>query len=389
MRSWLEAGRRTAAPRQNPAAAGVQGGHRLDLLLDAHAAWQSLRADLRSARICIDIELYMLVEDAVGKAFVADLLDAVQRGVRVRMLLDAVGSMGLSLATRLAMQRTGVALRVYRPPSRNWPLERWIHRDHRKIVLVDGHIGYVLGMNVAREYFALTPGAATWADAGVRVEGPLIAQLIDAFEASWADGQGQTHDVALATPPPSTAGTGLARAVFNDGPGHADVHRRYLRAIRAATQRVWLAHSYFLPSRRMDRALRQAARRGVDVRVLVPDLRVGDVMAVALAADHAVGRLLAAGVRVFALQDRMMHAKFAVVDQNWWTLGSANLDHLSRTFNLESNILGSGLTEVELLAAYFDRMATEALESTWETWRHRPIWRRWLARGLWQFRAWL
>lgn len=375
------------------AAAGVQAGHRIDLLLDAHEAWQTLRSDLDRARNSLDIELYMLIEDAVGQAFIDALAAAVQRGVRVRLILDAIGSMRLSTARRLELVRAGVELHVYHAPWLHRPWTRWTHRDHRKTVLIDGRVGYVLGMNMAVQYFSLRPGGRTWADAGVRVVGPLVAQLVEAFEASWRDAHAEQDTLsAQPNPPPDAmlhAGTGKATAVFNGGLGHADVHRRYLHAIRSARQRVWLAHSYFLPTGRLQRALCQAARRGVDVRVLVPDLWQNDILAVSLAVDHTVGKLLARGVRVFAFEKRMMHAKFAVVDGVWWTLGSANLDELSRSCNLETNIVGVGETEARELAGYFEHLLTEARELTYEAWRRRPWWQRAVAHGAWHLRAWL
>lgn len=386
--------RRSLGSSLRAASAGVTAGHRIDLLLDPHEAWQTLHADLNAATSSLDIELYMLGEDSVGHAFIQALVQAVQRGVRVRLVLDAIGSMRLPLARRLELIRAGVDLRLYHPPWLRRPWSRWTHRDHRKTVLVDARIGYVLGMNMAREYFALIPGLRTWADAGARIEGPLVAQLVEAFETSWREGRlDQDEPPPLPNPardePPDATGTGRAIAVFNGGLGRAEVHRRYLHAIRSARHRVWLAHSYFLPTRSLQRALCQAVRRGVDVRVLVPDLRRNDVLAVSLASDHGLGKLMTRGVRVFAFETRMMHAKFAVVDDAWWTLGSANLDELSRTCNLEANVVGVGTTEAEQLAAYFDLLTAEASELTYDDWKRRPWWRKALANGAWHLRNWL
>ncbi len=375
------------------AAAGVQAGHRLDLLFDSHDAWRILQADLERAIHSLDIEMYMLVEDSVGQAFIAALVTAVRRGVRVRLVLDAIGSMRLPMDRRLEIIRAGVELRLYHAPLLHRPWTRWTHRDHRKTVLVDGRVGFVLGMNMGREYFALGPGGLTWADAGVRVDGPLVGQLIEAFESSWQEARSEQDNLPALPNPPRIAtlhaGIGKATAVFNGGLGRAEVHRRYLYAIRSARQRIWLAHSYFLPTARLQRALCQAARRGVDVRVLVPDLWQNDILAVSLAVDHAVGKLLARGVRVFAFEKRMMHAKFAVVDDVWWTLGSANLDELSRSCNLETNVVGMGETEATQLAGYFDQLLVETRELTFESWRRRPWWQKAVAHGAWHLRAWL
>jgi len=445
----------------------MRAGHTLDLLLDPHAAWQQLRAALAAARHTIDIELYFLAEDAVGAAFVDDLIAAAGRGVRVRLVLDAVGSVRLAVATRRRLVQNGVELRLYHasglpalpdqvlfvghcvsavvrldraklsgllaplaPGQWLGRRQRWGGRNHRKVVLVDSSVGFVLGMNVSAQYFAVDPTSPTWADAGVRVEGPLVDQLLAAFVQSWSEARdprspGDVHPpstTALPPPPPrrdraalreasvaaaavaaahgdeaalaevaqaSAAPGCLATVALNGGQGRCEVHSRYIRAIRGAKQRVWLAHSYFLPNLGLQRALCQAARRGVDVRVLMPAINQGDIKMVSLAMDHAVGRLLDRGVRVFLMDRRMLHAKFAVVDEDWWTIGSANLDGLSRLHNLETNVVGVGAAEARPLAEYFDRLGAEARELTLESWRHRPWWQKLLGRSAWTVRAYL
>lgn len=372
----------------------MQPGHRFALLLDPHGAWEAVRTDLAEARHHIDIELYMLAEDAVGDAFILELARACARGVQVRLLLDGIGTLGGRPRLLARLRAVGVRVSVYHPLALRGGLQRFVGRNHRKTLIIDGRIAHVMGMNMGCRYYALHPHAPTWADAGVRVEGPLVSRLSEAFGESWTEGTRDSGSHAPVPPAedspdlPLAAGEGLATAVFNGGGlDRADVHRRYLHAIRVAAQRVWLAHSYFLPPLRVQRALCQAARRGADVRILVPAIRQSDVPVVSLAVDHALGRLLARGVRVFLMTSRMMHGKFAVVDDEWWTVGSANLDRLSGTCALETNVVGVGSLQARELSTYFESLCAEATELTWNAWKRRPFWRKWLGRVAWRLRS--
>lgn len=359
-------------------------GHTLSLFTDPHLTWTALLADLDAAHHAITIELYLLRDDAVGQAFTVALFRAVARGVVVRLTLDGVGSLGLSGRLEQALLAGGVHLRWFNRLGFRLPLRRWTRRNHHKVFVIDGHIAWIQGMNLTTEYYALAPqegrAAHCWADAAMRAQGPLVA----------------VASTKLQAPKPRTPAhpglpTGaLATAVFNrGGPRFAEAHRRYLQAARLALESISLAQAYFLPELALVHALGAAAAGGLTVRVVVPSLSKGDVVAVSLASMHAIGQLLQQGVRVFEMQDRMLHAKFGIVDGVWWTLGSANLDPLSRQRNREANVAGVGEHEARELTAYFDQLCAESRELTHEDWLKRPLWLRVLGRLAWTFRAFL
>ncbi len=373
---------RPRLPRRHALDAGMSPGHELALFTDPHLAWAALLTDLDAAKQAITIDLYMLRDDEVGQAFEAALSRAVARGVAVRLTLDGVGSLGLSRRLELALLAGGVRLRWFNRLGFRLALKRWTQRNHHKVFVIDGRIAWVQGMNVTTEYYALTPpqghGARHWADAAMRARGPLVAVAAAKLRAP-----------KPASPDLTDLATGAtATAAFNRGGlHHAEAHRRYLQAALLARESIYLAQAYFLPELALVHALVKAAEAGLTVRVVIPSLPKGDVVAVSLASMHAIGRLLRRGVRVFEMQDRMMHAKFGIVDGVWWTLGSANLDPLSRQRNKEANVAGVGETEAQALTAYFEQLCSESRELTHADWLERPLWLRVLGRLAWAFRA--
>lgn len=364
---------------------GMRAGHRIGLLTDPYQAWTRLQADLRAARTTIAIELYMLMPDEVGNAFADELALACGRGVSVRLMLDSLGSMDLTDELLLRMNEAGVETQFYGPLHLSEPWSRWARRNHRKVFMIDDRVVHVTGMNVSADYFALKPGTPSWADVGVRVEGPLVLDVAAELARHWrqgrrksrADRRSETLRLQSAKEPQHTRT--LATVAFNHGRiRQANVSRRYLQAVRAARESILLAQSYFLPERALERALVKAAKAGRDVRIVLPALSTSDVKIVALASTHALGRLLRAGVRVYFSEHRMIHAKFGVVDGKWWTVGSANLDPLSHQRNLEANVVGIGEQQARVLRRYFDELCLDARLLTAEAWRKRPLWQRFL-----------
>lgn len=358
-------------------------GHRVRFLTDGHKAWQVLLHDLDAARATIDVQLYMLVADAVGEAFVEALVRASSRGVAVRLMIDGVGSMeilGHPLLDRL--EAAGVQVHVFGPIRLSVPWRRWMRRNHRKVAVLDDAVAHVSGMNVSKHYYALERKDATWADAGVRLQGPVVAEVAAQLQQDWPGRRLRP----LKRHEPFEDGS-LVAVAFNRGLArNADANRRYLQAVRSARKSISIAQAYFLPERGLMRALVRAAKRGVEVRVLIPALSSSDVLVVSLATDFAVGRLLAAGVRVATVEARMLHAKLAIVDGHWWTVGSANLDPLSRQRNLEANAVGLGQAESRVLVRWFEEMWREARETTHDAWQHRPLWQKAMGALLWLFR---
>lgn len=375
--------------RQHALDAGMQPGHHVQMLADAFQAWQVLVGDLEAAQHAISAEVYLMADDAVGQAFAQALERARQRGVVVRIVLDGLGSFSLSVAMLDRLRAVGVEVKVFAGLRPTQPWHHFARRNHRKVFVIDDHIAHVGGRNLSRDYYALSPTDPTWTDLTVRVEGPLVADISRALRAGWTSRRQRSGAIRPRPGRPISAGC-VATAALNHGHIRgAEASRRYLQAARAARHSLLLAQSYFVPEIAMRRAIRQAALRGVDVRILVPDLAVMDVAIVSLASMHALGGLLGSGVRVFLAQQRMMHAKFGVVDGHWWTAGSDNLDPLSRQRNLEANIVGLGASEATQLTQYFETLCAGSVELTLATWHARPWWQKLLGAVAWAFRAFL
>lgn len=414
--------RRAPPPSLAQIPRGMQPGHRLQWLADPSQAWQALLAALAQARRSIDIQLYMLQDDAFGRAFTAALVQARQRGVAVRLMLDGFGSIDLPDSALTELLGAGAELRVFRPIWLSVPggvaalWHHWMRRNHRKVFIFDGESAIVTGRNVGAHYYGSDP-AETWLDLGVWVHGPVVKRLSAALQRDWADRQRRTgRMIALRQHVAKLLGSPIARAEARSlGHGHAPrsaaqpqsvangpavgallnlgqrraahANRAYLQAVRAARHAIWLAHSYFLPERALQRALVAAARRGVRVVVLLPDPAVSDVKVVALASLHGLPKLLAAGVEVYFVGPTMLHAKVGVVDGQWWTLGSANLDPLSRQHNLEANLAGLGQAEAGRLVELLDQWRQQSQRWTLQHHLQRPVWQRLIGWWLWKFRA--
>lgn len=335
---------------------------------DPHAAWLALAADLAAATVSIHLQLYMLRDDAAGHRFLDLLAAAARRGVDVQLKLDAVGSWGLSASVLQPARAAGVHIAPVRG-LRRWRL--WLRRNHRKLIVIDGRLAWVGGRNVTRDDIALAPEDATWLDLSARVEGPFVRQA---------------EQLLLFRPRRVTPSAGAQPGLWAGLVTNRAVYTRYCQAVQAARRSVWLANAYFLPQRTLARALRKAAKAGLDVRVLMPGPQVGDVPLVAWASLFGVHVLLRHGVRVFLRDDRMLHAKMAVVDGRWWTLGSANLDPISQQRNLEANIVAVGGPQAHQLAAWFERHCCDATELTLAAWHRLPWHQRLLGWLFWQLR---
>lgn len=359
----------------------MRADHDVRVLADPHDAWQVLLSDIAHAKVSILIELYMLVDDVAGRIFVAALGQAVARGVDVRMTLDAVGALD-EVGTLLdELTHLGVKWRVFHPVNSKTPWKHWLRRNHRKLIVVDEHIAHVGGRNVGEKYYALAPGLPVWIDLSARVQGPSVTQMAAVLRSHW-------RKVARVKEVPATTGPALVTHAFNlGGPRRAFANRRMVQAVRSAEQSIHVVQAYFLPNWALQRALVSAARRGVDVRVIVPNLASSDVPIVALGSEHGVGRLLKRGVRVFALRTGVLHAKFMVIDGRWWTIGSANMDPLSRLRNLEANVVGIGTAEAQEVEALFGQIARNADELSWQEWQRRPFMRRAAGAILWRLRG--
>lgn len=312
-----------------------------------------------SAEREVVLETFILFEDKVGKELHAALLKAAARGVQVDVTIDGFGSPDLSHEFISTLTQAGVRVHVFDPST---PVLGWrtnvLRRMHRKIVVVDGKRAFVGGINYSADHLA-DFGPQAKQDYSVEIEGPIVTIIHDFVRRALAAGQRNAQGPGAAAPWQDRfpgrwqrmPGDSLAASVTNGIAGEAgaifvtrdnrkhtnDIERHYRIAIRAARDRVIIANAYFFPGYRLIKEMRRAARRGVDVRLILqgePDMPI-----VKTAASMLYHHLIKAGVRIYEYCERPLHGKVAVSDGEWATVGSSNLDPLSLSLNLEANVI--------------------------------------------------
>jgi cardiolipin synthase len=309
---------------------------------------------IRAARFEVILETFILFEDKVGLALQQALLEAARRGVSVDVLVDGFGSSELSPRFSEELSAAGVRVRTFDPGARWFGLRvNVLRRMHRKIVVVDGERAFVGGINYSADHLA-DFGPQAKQDYAVELTGPLV-DAIHRFVA--ADRAGPSRRAGPKAPRTPAAGAGSVDALFVTRDNHEhrnDIERHYRIAIRSARRRVLIANAYFFPGYRLLRELRRAARRGVDVRLILqgePDMPI-----VKTAAQLLYEHLLRDGVRIHEYCSRPLHGKVAVVDDDWATVGSSNLDPLSLSLNLEANVVLRGREFARGLAERLERL---------------------------------
>ena len=364
-------------------------GNQLRLLRDGERAYPAMLAAIDSARRTVHLETFIFADDATGQRFADALMRAADRGIDVTVLYDALGSWNTGGAFFKAMRRRGIKARAFNPIW-PWPgLLRLFRRDHRKLLAVDGEVAFVGGINISNEWAPESQGGAAWRDDVVRIEGPVVAALDGVFRATWRSVvQNVAARLQLREKPQPSVPCGPrgphAVAIFA---ARRAIHKAYVTAIDAAERSVCIASSYFVPDRAILAALRRARDRGVSVELMLPGL--SDHYSVLMAGRALYGRLLRWGVRIHEWQGHIFHAKTAVVDATWGTMGSFNLDRWSLRFSHELNAVFSDANLGGRLYQAFERDRAACLEVTLPLWKARPRWRRFLEWFFGRFDRWM
>lgn len=370
--------------RDTPERAGHwTGGNRIDLLENGEEFFPRVFEAIGAAQREVIIETFILFEDKVGLALHAAMRAAALRGVKVDLMIDGFGSPDLSHAYLESLATAGVKVRVFDPGQRFLGQRLNVFRRmHRKIVVVDGERAFVGGINYSEDHL-LDFGPKAKQDYAVELAGPIVAeihQFVLRAIAVGGKGVGWFRRRLKQAPPVSQlqAAAGEADAIFvtRDNRRHTnDIERHYRAAIRAARERIVIANAYFFPGYRLIKELRRAARRGVDVRLILqgePDMPI-----VKTAAGMLYHHLLHAGVRIYEYCDRPLHGKVALMDDRWSTVGSSNLDPLSLSLNLEANVVVRDTAFNKVLWERMDHLmqhsckqiGTHDLASEWSGWR--------------------
>lgn len=334
---------------------------------------------IRAARFQVSLESYIFAADEVGQRFIAALIDAARRGVVVRVLIDAVGSRNLMPHTELyRLEREGVRTRWFHPWSWRHPA-RYLRRDHRKLLVVDRGRAYMGGFNIHRESSRRITGELRWRDTHICLVGELAKDAAQSFELMW------TPALGLYDGEGDYAGTFLLST-------HRRLARRALRVLLIeefdrAHDHILLTTPYFVPDRFIQRGLRQAAARGVDVHVLVPAM--SDVRLAQWAARAVYGSLLHDGVHIHEYLPRILHAKTTVIDGLWATVGTANMDYWSLLSNYELNLLSRDTELIMRLETDFRADLAQACNIELGVWLARGLGDRLVELIGWLARSWL
>lgn len=350
----------------------------ISLLVGSDAVFDATVAEIDAAAREVALAMYWLGDDDVGRRAMDALGRAAERGVPTRLLIDGFGSLGLGAAAVDGLRARGVEVTVFHPLSpfaKRFAPESITVRDHRKMLVIDRARAIVGGVNLFR------PDGPPWRDYAALVESPRVARLLARhFFTTWVSAGGAPPPA----PPRRELPSSLIEVLATGGLHHARaVRRAYLDALKAARETVLIEHAYFVPDGPVLRAIKRAAARGLEVRVVLPEW--SDVTAVSLASHAIVSRLQRAGVHVHLLPAPILHAKAAVID-GWATVGSANLDHVSLRHNLEVNVATREPSFVAALSREIRADVARAGELTRAAWRARPLVRRFAERAAYQLR---
>ena len=354
-------------------------GNAIDFYHEGQPAFDAMLAAIRAAKHHVHLETFIFRTDATGEAFLEALAAKAREGVQVRLLYDAMGSHQLWHRRLHALLEAGGLSSVFLPLNLFRRRLQINMRNHRKITVVDGAVGFVGGLNIGDEYLGKDPGFGFWRDTHLRVRGPAVADLQRIFAEDWnfASGERLTDpnnpDSEQAYYHPTSGGGPYLAQVIDSGPDRElkGIREIYFAAILNARRRVWIASPYFVPDAGLRDALRHAGYLGLDVRLLCqfrPDKWIPQY-----AAQYYWGEMLEAGVKVYQYTRGMMHSKVVLVDDDWASVGTANLDNRSLHLNFEVNCLiyaRQAVTELE--EAYLHDLQT-AIRLERDAFERRPF----------------
>ncbi len=347
-------------------------GNRIDHLENGEQIFPAMLEAIRGARETINFETYIYWSGAIGKEFADALAERARAGVKVHVLLDWVGSQKLDNAMVERLKASGVQVQVYHP-LRWYNLGRINNRTHRKLLVVDGRIGFTGGVGIADEWNGHSQDPDHWRDSHYRLKGPAVAQMQAAFLDNWIKTSGKVLSGESYFPSLEPVGDQMAQ-VFTSSPsgGGDSMQLMYLLSITAAEKTIDLSAAYFVPDALTRRALRSAMDRGVKLRIIVPGKQI-DSAVVRLASRADWGELLQAGASIYEFQPTMFHCKTMIVDSQLVSVGSTNFDNRSFRLNDEANLNVYDKAFAEQLETVFEQDMKRSRKITYEAWKERPL----------------
>ena len=374
-------------------------GNKVTLLQDGSATYAAMFAAIARAKDHINLESYIIEDDAIGHEFATLLLAARARGVQVNMVYDSVGGFNTPKAFFERLTQAGIAVLEFNPVNPLQAKGAWLinNRDHRKLLIVDGRTVFLGGINISNVYSSGSvvrrPGkpdesAVAWRDTDLQIEGPVVAEFQKMFIETWRKQHGPTLAEKTYFPGLTAQGKDIVRAIAStpDDP-YSLIYLTLISAIGNAEKHVHLTNAYFVPDPQLLTALTGAAARGVEVKLVLPSHSDSQLVFHAGRAHYA--GLLKGGVQIFELQGELLHSKTAVIDGVWSTVGSTNLDWRSFLHNQEVNAVVLGTEFGDRMRAAFESDVAQSEQITLEQWRRRSgvlhlkeafarLWQYWL-----------
>jgi cardiolipin synthase len=354
-------------------------GGTAEVLQNGDRFYPAMLEAIRGAKDTVNFEVYIFDSDETGRSFIDAFTERARAGVEVRVLLDWFGSFRLKRADRRELLDAGVKLVFFRPLAlRN--LVRMYRRTHRRAIVIDGVVAFIGGAAVSNKWRGDTRTPKEWRDSMTRVTGALVVGVQSAFAANWVYCCGEVIAGPRFYPAARDSGPACGVSlVSSPSDAQRPIRLLFWLSFINARRRLWIVNSYFIPDRHLRKAVRDRARAGVDVRILVPGNHT-DAVPVQYAGRAFYQELLEAGVRVFEYQASMMHAKTVLVDDAWSLVGSANMDERSMEIN-EENLLGiADAGFARAIAEGIELDLTRSKEIRLDTWQRRPAYQRVLER---------
>jgi cardiolipin synthase len=350
----------------------LHSDNKIDVFTDGTAFYPAMLAAIRCATETVNVECYIFKKGRIADQFIEALAERARAGVKVTIILDAIGSFGVLRGVAPRLREAGC--RVERYQALRWySLARLNNRTHRELLVVDSRVAFVGGAGIADWWAAPHNGKPMWRDMMARVEGPVVANIQGVAAENWLECCGEILTSVRTYHPHRTAGTSPAFAIKSSPADRATVSRVLFQTlVESSTHRVLISTPYFLPDKAFRRAFVRTARRGVEIVVIVPG-RLTDQRWVRLASRRMYGTLLRAGIRIFEYSAGMTHVKALLVDDLWAVIGTTNVDNRSFEHNDEINV---ALREPELTARLrrdFEADLAASDEVTLAAWNRRPV----------------
>jgi len=365
------------------------GGNRVELLKNGDESFSAMLEAIGNATESINLETYIFWGDSAGEVFVQAMAEKARQGVQVRVLWDDVGGRRLDHLIPV-LEESGVQWAAFKP----WD---WWHlldsnlRTHRKILVVDGRIGFTGGIGIGDKWEGDADSPDHWRDTQVKVEGPVVRQLQWLFAENWERTIGEDIEQdPMHFPPLSPAGEMLCGVVggVRDERNWSNIREMWLLPLAASREYFYLSIAYFIPDADTMKALREASGRGVDIRFIVPGPE-NDVFPVRMVSQKYYGKLLDAGIRIYEYQETNMHSKTGVCDDMWSTVGSANYENRAFSYNYESNLMIYDRDFAFRMKQMFREDLAQSEEIDAEKWKNRPIYYKFLEQIFGVIEGWI